>query len=145
MARESELWQRCRTGVKTLALQRHRIDVQRVENAATSGHPDVEGCVDGSQIWIELKSCDRPVRPGTPIRPKKRPSQDIWHMTRTRAGGRQHWILIQVGEDNNGRLYLIPGKDYANITAPEADLERMSVVSPKATTADVLLRAAQGW
>lgn len=145
MARESALWQRCRTGVKALMFQGHKCDVQRVENAATSGHPDVEGCIDGAQLWIELKSCDRPVRPDTPIRPKKRASQEIWHATRTRAGCRFHWILIQVGEDRDGRLYLIPGSHYAGITVPEYQLAELSAVLPTASAADALLRATREW
>lgn len=145
MARESELWKRCKTGVKALAWQGHKTDVQRVENAATSGHPDVEGCIDGRQLWVELKSCERPVRADTPIRPKKRPSQDIWHMTRTRAGCRIHWVLIQVGEDKNAKLYLIPGSKYSEITASEAQLQAMSAILPNSTTADALLRASREW
>lgn len=145
MALESSLWQRCKTGIKTLAWQGHKLDVQRVENAATSGHPDIEGCIDGSQLWIELKSCARPVRRDTPIRPKKRQSQEIWHAARTKAGGRQHWILIQVGDDHDARLYLIPGCLYEKTTAVESVLAGMSVVSPRSTTADCLLRASKGW
>lgn len=145
MARESALWVRCKTGVKTLRQQGHKVDLQRVENAATSGHPDVEGCVDGGQTWIELKSCARPVRADTVIRPKKRQSQEIWHETRSRAGCSYNWILIQVGEDKAGKLYLIPGCRYAEITATEAKLAEMSVLPPTATAADVILRSVQGW
>lgn len=145
MALESQLWQRCKLGLKTLRLTRHKVDVQRVENAAVSGHPDVEGCIDGRQLWVELKSCARPVRPDTPIRPKKRLSQEIWHRQRTDAGCRFHWILIQVGEDRDGVLYLIPGKHYAAITVPEVQLAALSVIPNSATAADAMLRASQEW
>lgn len=147
MAREAALWQRCRTGIKALAWQGHKIDVQRVENSAVSGHPDVEGCIDGGQLWVELKSCERPVRESTPIRPKCRPSQSIWHNKRTSAGSRIHWVLIQVGEDRGGILYLIPGSHYDEVAhgATEARLAELSVVPATATTADVLVRAVAGW
>lgn len=145
MARESELWKRCKTGIVTLRKHGHKVDLQRVENCAVSGHPDVEGCVDGGQTWIELKSCLRPVRPDTPIRPKKRQSQEIWHETRTRAGCRINWILIQVGEDKSAKLYLIPGCRYAEITATESKLAEMSVLAPTATAADTILRSVHGW
>lgn len=145
MARESALWQRCKTGAKALTWQGHRIDLQRLENSVGVGHPDVEGCVDGGQVWIELKSCPRPARADTPIRPKKRPSQEIWHRERSKAGCRINWILIQVGEDRDAILYLIPGNRYAEITVPEAELLGMSALTASATAADALLRAAKGW
>lgn len=145
MARESQLWQRCKAGGKIIRQQGHKLDMQRIENSATSGHPDVEGCLDGGQFWIELKSCLRPARADTPIRPKKRQSQEIWHEERTRAGCRINWILIQVGEDKAGKLYLIPGCRYEEITAPESKLAEMSVLPPSATAADVILRSVQGW
>lgn len=148
MALESELWKRCRTGMMALRKFGCRIDLQRIENCAVSGHPDVEGCIDGAQVWIELKSCARPVRPDTPIRPKKRISQGIWHMTRSNAGCRCNWILIQVGEAYQATLYLIPGCKYDEITVPERQLAALSVLHHSnvvTTLGDVLLRAAKGW
>lgn len=146
MARESSLWQRCRTAVKALAWQGHHVDLQRIENAATSGHPDVEGVIDGSQLWIELKSCMRPVKASTPIRPKCRPSQEIWHRKRTEAGSRIHWVLIQVGEDRSAKLYLVPGSQYNDVkAATEEQLERWSAIRSSAEMSDVLVRASMGW
>ncbi len=145
MARETALWQKCFVASKALRNAGHLVDTQRIENLVGAGHPDVEGCIDGKQLWIELKSCSRPVRADTPIRPKARPSQEIWHRMRTNAGCRFHWILIQVGEDRSGVLYLIPGSRYKEIIAPEAKLAEMSCVPANATTADVLLRSIQGW
>lgn len=145
MALETALWERCARGAVALRNKGHRLDMKRIENCATSGHPDVEGCLDGLQFWIELKSCKRPVRADTPIRPKKRQSQDIWHTVRANAGCRIHWVLIQVGEDRDAQLYLIPGNRYAEITVPESELEAMSVLPPSATAADCLMRATQGW
>lgn len=145
MALESALWTRCKTGAQAVRFQGHKLDIQRIENCATSGHPDVEGCLDGDQFWIELKSCMRPVRPDTPIRPKKRESQEIWHGRRARAGCRIAWILVQVGEAHKAKLYLIPGNRYADITVPEQQLAEMSVLPPSATLGDVICRAAQGW
>lgn len=145
MARETALWQRFIPAGKALRNSGHLIDLQRLENMVGAGHPDVEGCVDGDQVWIELKSCMRPARADTPIRPKARPSQEIWHRMRTNAGCRCNWILIQVGEDRDGVLYLIPGSRYKEIIAPEAHLAEMSVVPATATVADVILRAAKGW
>jgi hypothetical protein len=145
MARESSLWQRCKTGIRHLAALGHKVHFCRVENAAGEGHPDVEGVVNGAQCWIELKSCDRPKRHTTVIRPKTRESQSIWHAQRAAAGCRMHWVLIQVGEASKAKLYLIPGHRYDKITCTEDDLLLMSHVPEDAFLADVLLEAAKGW
>ena len=146
MARESALWARIRgTAIPELLWKKHAVDLQRLENSVGQGHPDVEGCIDGAQIWIELKSEDRPVRPTTAVKPKTRPSQSIWHKERTKAGSRIHWVLLQVGEGRKARLYLIPGDRYDEICTTEAELELLSVLSPTASPADILLRATRGW
>lgn len=145
MARESELWSRLKIGAKALCWQGHRVDLQRLENSVGVGHPDVEGCVDGGQVWIELKSVLRPAKTTSLIRPKKRPSQSIWHRQRSAAGCKINWILLQVGEANLARLYLIPGRDYDKIEATEAEITKLSVVPSNASPSDVLLRAVQGW
>jgi hypothetical protein len=118
----------------------------RIENDAGAGNPDVEGCIDGAQIWIELKSCSRPVRATTAIRPKLRPSQDIWLQERVRAGCRYAWVLLQVGDAAASKLYLIPGNRYHEIICPETELTRMSVLSsPTLPVPHVLLRATEGF
>lgn len=145
MARESALWKRLRDAGVALRQTGHLVDLQRLENAAGVGHPDVEGCIDGGQVWIELKSELRPVRVTTAIHPKKRESQNIWHRVRSEAGCRINWILLQVGEAHGARLYLIPGHCYDKIEATEAEIERLSVVPPNASPSDCLLRATRGW
>jgi len=152
VARESSLWGRLRdTAIPELKRRGFGADVQRVENAASSGHPDVEGFLTdpfesrGEQFWIELKSNERPVRPTTPIRPKTRESQSIWHKRRAEAGCRCHWVLLQVGSGRKAALYLVPGNLYDMVKAPESELARMSVVPPNASPAEVLIRAARGW
>lgn len=145
MAKERELWQRCRTGLKNLRALGYETHVCRIENSAMSGHPDVEGCIDGLQTWIELKSQPRPVRAGTPIRCKIRDSQSIWHKARAVAGSRTHWLLIQVGAAHNAKLYLIPGSRYDDVVATESNLAAMSRCAPTATLATILLRACEPW
>lgn len=145
MARESSLWQRCRTAIKQLRKLGHAAHFCRLENSAGEGNPDVEGVLNGDQCWIELKSNDRPVRPTTVVRSKTRESQSIWHRERTEAGSRIHWVLIQVGEAHAAKLYLIPGSRYDEILVPEAMLTEMSLISPDASVAEALLRACEGW
>lgn len=148
MARESALWQRIKkTGIKTLVNSGYGVHLTRIENAVGTGHPDVEGCINGQQTWIELKSEMRPARIDTPVRLKAwRESQSEWHKERTLAGSRIHWVLVQVGEDSDALLYLIPGSAYDQIKAlAEIELKALSVVPPKASISDALIRAAQPW
>jgi hypothetical protein len=144
MALEKSLWQRLITAQKQLIGAGHLIHLCRLENSAGSGNPDVDGCLDSHQLWIELKSCTRPVRAKTPIRPKWRPSQKEWFERRVRAGCKINWILLQVGDAQKAKLYLLPGAEYGLI-GPEAEFELLSVCDPFATPATVLLRAVQGW
>jgi hypothetical protein len=152
VARESSLWARLKeTGIVELRYRGFKVDLQRLENSVAAGHPDVEGFIKaphaniGSQVWIELKSEGRPARKSTPIHPKTRESQSIWHKNRTEAGCRCHWVLLQVGEGRRAALYLIPGCYYDRLEAPESELASISVVSPDASPAEVLEQAARGW
>jgi hypothetical protein len=146
MALERELWKRMRKAGIHLRKCGFKVHLCRIENDAGAGNPDVEGCIDGGQIWIELKSCERPKRASTSIRPKVRVSQDIWLQERVRAGCRVCYVLIQVGEAQAARLYLIPGHLYPKIICPEAELESMSVLSsPVLSLPEVLLRATEGF
>ncbi len=145
MARETALWQRCKTGLKQLRDCGHAHHFCRIENEAGEGNPDVEGCLNGDHCQVELKSCARPVRSTTPIHPKTRESQTIWHRERTGAGGRIHWVLIQVGHAHDAKLYLIPGSFYDELHVPEADLACLAVNDPDDGMASILLRACEGW
>lgn len=145
MARESSLWQRCITGRIALQDRGHLLHLGRIENSAGSGNPDVDGCLDGTQLWIELKSELRPKRRTTPIRFKVRESQSDWHRLRSEAGCRTNWVLVQVGESHKAKLYLIAGRDYDKLIAPEDELELISWCAPDESVADILVRAKRGW
>jgi hypothetical protein len=146
VAREKALWARIKnTAIPELLYKRNHVDVQRLENSIAAGHPDVEGCINGAQVWIELKSEDRPARDTTPIHPKTRDSQSLWHRKRVLAGCHCNWVLLQVGEGHRAALYLIPGCLYDKIAVPECELACMSVIPSDASLADILLRAARGW
>jgi hypothetical protein len=123
----------------------HKCVLERLENAVGVGHPDVEGCVNGTQIWIELKTVARPAKVETVVRPKLRPSQEIWHRERSAAGFRHNWVLMQVGDGIHRSIYLIRGIDYKALIATEADLKLISGCLPTDDLCTVLLKAARGW
>lgn len=146
MALEKALWQRVRKGGLHLRACGFGTHLCRIENDAGEGNPDVEGCIDGDQVWIELKSKVRPKRASTVIQFKVRPSQSIWHKQRVAAGCRHNFVLAQVGEAHNARLYLIPGKFYDEVVTTEARLGELSVLpSPDLPLGEVLLRAREGY
>lgn len=144
MAGESNFWKLVKSAGIDLRRLGHTVHLCRIENEAGSGNPDVEGCINGDQLWIELKSEERPKRASTPIRPKLRPSQDIWHTERFRAGCRVHWVLLRVGEGHSAWSYLIPGRFYSRLKAlTEDQLAELCVIPPNSPLTEVLLRSIE--
>jgi hypothetical protein len=103
-AREGSLWQwlsRARLAF------RERLDIERIENMLGSGHPDVRGTLAGDNFYIELKSVPRPTRKTT-IASTIRKEQAEWADRYIEAGGRAHYLLIQVGSGvGSAARYLI--------------------------------------
>lgn len=73
---------------------------QSVETGGTGrGVPDLNGCYNGNEVWIENKSA-------VGFRVLLRPEQVAWLERRDRAGGRT-FIAVRKGKD---ALYLFPGR-----------------------------------
>ena len=70
---EAKLWQDVKKGLKNVHLT-------RIENRVGVGTPDVNGCVDGKDFWLELK-----VIKGNSLRLSK--FQKAWIYERLRVGG----------------------------------------------------------
>lgn len=98
--RETALWQWLRQGRR--AFPAADLDLSRVENLVQSGMPDVEGCLNGSQFWIELKV----VKGKNVLRAAFRPAQVPWMRRRWAAGGRT-FALLQVDAGPKARRYLV--------------------------------------
>lgn len=145
MAFEKALWQRVKTGALHLRKCGYATHFCRIENDSGAGNPDVDGCIDGTQLWVELKSEERPKRITTPIRFKVRESQSFWHRDRTAAGCRHNFVLAQVGDAYASVLYLIPGKFYDDIVTTETRLAELSLMTRPSTMSEVLLRACDGY
>lgn len=131
MARETSLWGWLKKSRKQLGGALH---INRIENSAGAGMPDVEGHRpvvagwDGGQFWFELKTAPRPARWDTPIRFKVRPAQVPWNNKRWHVGGRNFWLL-QVGHGHDRRIYMLRGCDGARIKAglAECDLQLLAI------------------
>lgn len=95
MGRESNLWNKLKSGMKTRwdAAERH-------EDLSSLGVADVSFVVDGYHGWMELKIVDLwPKRPETPLRiPHLTDEQKAWLLRKGLAGGRT-WLLLQVESD----------------------------------------------
>jgi len=103
---EHNLWTAVRKGLVDAADL--KIDLMRVENLVQDGPPDVNGCCQCVEFWIELKYADEPpARDSTKVFGKGglRDSQIVWIYKRVKHGGRV-WILAQCGL----ALFLVSGR-----------------------------------
>jgi hypothetical protein len=88
---------------------KRRLHMERMENSASSGCPDVCGCFNGVQFWIELKTAPKPKKLSTRVKPGIRWSQVHWANHRATAGAvNSIWILLQVGHHRERELFLLP-------------------------------------
>jgi hypothetical protein len=75
--------------------------IDRVENGLVDGMPDVSCCLDGVEVWLELKYVDDwPARAATQVLGRKglRPEQINWHIKQGQAGGKS-FILVGIGKE----------------------------------------------
>ncbi len=71
--------------------------LDRVENVVGTGMPDVNGCFEGYEFWIETKQPDEPKREGTALFASNHPvSQD-----------QKNWMLKQINAGGNAFFYIV--------------------------------------
>ena len=87
---EANFWKMIRRNTKKLGI--HWV---RVENGCEPGTPDVNGCFQGHEVWIELKIAKA-------NKVNLSPEQVIWLHRRAAHSGRA-WILCQ--KDNDIRCW----------------------------------------
>ena len=96
---ETKLWSALRDG--TMAMDVHWT---RVEAWSLPGVPDVNGCLDGIDFWVELKvlttKSDKKF-------PKWRPHQIAWQTSRSSVGGCV-WNLVH--HPSSGQLLFLDGR-----------------------------------
>jgi hypothetical protein len=93
---EAHMWSRIRDDV----FKGKGFHVERVENKASLGTPDVSWAGGGKEGWIELKWVARwPVKGGPLALDHFTPQQRLWLTKRCLAGGRAD-VLLGVGSDD---------------------------------------------
>jgi len=118
---EARLWASVRTHLKR---DLDRID--RVENAVADGQPDVNGCIQGEDVWIELKAPSEPKRATTALMAnnhKLLQSQVNWFARQRQAGGIA-FILLRT----ETLLLLVDGTKHAD------NFNSMTVAKMKASS-----------
>ena len=101
--KESGFWRKLRPLMREAA---PGIVVERIESWSTPGFPDVSGCWDGRDFWLELKIVQN-------LRVKMRPGQVRWLERRWKAGSR--CFILAYGPDHND-LCLFKGKVARELT-----------------------------
>jgi hypothetical protein len=99
--REQLLWDSFRRNMPP------ELDLQRVENIATDGMPDVYVGLSGK--WVELKAPPERKRSTTPLlgREGLRTSQVNWHLKHSSMNAPESFILIRT---TSGELLLLSGE-----------------------------------
>lgn len=115
--REQKLWDAMREGLSDGGLGA-RIRLERVENGAGEGMPDVLAVCNGLVTWCELKAVAAlPARPTTRILGTRglNQAQRNWHAEWHRAGGRSV-VVVGIGSGRERAHFALPGHlgDQAN-------------------------------
>ncbi len=112
-----------------------RLDVERVENVAAVGTPDVYILSSGS--WVEMKAPTAPKRAATRLVGSRGLNRDQinWHI-KAQMCGRKTYILIR---DSNQRVFLVNGKDANDVNDWSAEtLTVKSVATTWQTIMEIL-------
>lgn len=107
--REARFWDSIKS---KMPKPRDRLD--RIENSISFGLPDVNGCLDGEDVWVELKAPKAPFRPTTPLlgRSGNHPlllTQINWYARQRQAGGIA-FILLRT----DTHIFLVDGTKHAD-------------------------------
>lgn len=125
--KEKFLWQWLRKAKESIK----KLELERIENMCSSGMADTNGCFEGREFWIELKTTDRPKTSRGRVRLRFEKSQRPWLRRRWNSGS-QAYALIQVGANDEAKRYLIPGNTIFRMDEYEfeEDLEIACIGSP---------------
>lgn len=122
---ESDMWKRIKSKVR----YGHWT---RIENAVTSGVPDVYVCVGPKDFWIELKVLHRLI--------KFRPAELAWMSNRMRE---DRDTVILAADDNQWKIYyfiecLDKGAFIMHLNLPHLDTTKVAPVMETSSVKEVL-------
>lgn len=103
---------------RNMPKQGRRLAIQRIENTATVGTPDINFCIEGVESWGEAKAWERVRLSGRFTVPKLREEQAIWLYNRANLGSRAY-LLCRVNKD----VVLIDGRLAPSLFDKELHLE----------------------
>lgn len=120
--------------------------LHRVENSIDVGTPDVIGKFEaaGPAFWIELKVADAVGRDG--LRVPHLIAEQVSFLRRWQAAGTPSSLLVQLGQGNEARRWLIPAKWAHCLLDSTVSVEWMDRHSPESAWSeqgDILRAAAQ--
>lgn len=104
-SRESSLWKWLS---KASLFYGPALHMNRIENKVMSGMPDVEGCLQEKQFWLELKCGDAPARETTKVNIRVEDSQVDFAKNRLNAGG-ACGFLVKIKKGNSYQVFLLHG------------------------------------
>lgn len=84
----------------------------RIENIVVFGMPDINGCIEGNEFWIEQKSPTEPKRSTTRLfgsNHKISAAQINWFKRQTKSGGLAY---VLIGTD---KRWLLIGQEFINV------------------------------
>ena len=90
---EQKVWDAMKRGAKKVPA----LWLQRVENIAGDGMPDVHAAHDAIESWVELKAAKMPARSTTKLQMSEglRQSQINWHL-KAQSKGLRTYILVRI-------------------------------------------------
>jgi hypothetical protein len=103
--------------------------ILRIENSVQEGTPDVNGCCNGIEFWVELKVAKMPKRSSSPVRVDHFTNeQRRWLFDRVSNGGRAY-LLLQVDHE-----YLLFRGDVAALRVGGSTMEELQKEAMVSTT-----------
>ena len=126
---EKSLW----LWLKKAKQQVDHLHLERIENRAGAGIPDVIGCVNGYALFIELKTAEKPARETTNVPIEIRDSQREWHESWFKVRGGS-FFLVQVDKER----FLLPWDQWRGVPVTLNDIRSISLTGGSCGQRDVI-------
>ena len=126
--KESTLWKWLKSAERQSRDHSIPVTLRRVENALGMSSPDVLAWIGDVLIEIELKSCARPAREGTPIRVRFQPGQaSLLHRLYNKH--QSAFLLLQIGSGARARRLIFAGCHAHDVESGVTEAQLMEYAS----------------